>query len=260
MATPVLRVLDDAHIFLCKGASYNQEHHLLRDAILQSVEEVGKTADYGALQARREAPLLTLPCVEPLSDQERIAVLNNKPAHDWPRLTNMDIYIRHIGAEDNAFQHNLYDVTITSPPGDWTSTNASDAVTSSRPLDYFIDEKERRKFFHFKASFKAANGHDTSFFPLAFDRSGRAGAATTQRLKYIKNLLSDLSGATSSRHSVGQALTDRISVALQTGIARHIAATRQLHRRQLQLAAIAAGAGQQAPLQAGGIGAAGHQA
>ena len=260
-ATPVSHVLNDAHIFLCPGASFNHEHHLVRDAIIQAVEEVGRTAEYGALQVRREAPLLTLPCVEPLSEQERVSALNGKPAHDWPRLNNMDIYLRHIGAEDNAFQHNLYDVTVTSPPGDWTSTNATDPVTSSRPLDYFIDEKERRKFFHFKASFKAANEHDTSFFPLAFDRSGRAGAATTLRLKYIKNLLSDLSGATSSRHSVGQALTDRISVALQTGIARHIAATRQLHRRQLQLAVVAAGAGQQhAPLQAGGNGAAGFLA
>jgi len=225
---------------------------------VQSVEEVGKTAEYGALQVRREAPLLTLPCVEPLSDQERIAALHNKPAHDWPRLTYMDIYVRHIGAEDNAFQHNLYDVTVTSPPGDWTSTNASDPVARSRPLDYFIDEKEKSKYFHFKASFKATDEDNTSFQPLAFDRSGRAGAATTLRLKFIKNLLSDLSGTTSSRHSVGQALTDRISVALQTGIARHIAATRQLHRRHLQLAAIAAGAGPaQGPVLGGGNGGAG---
>ena len=249
--TPAFHILDDAHVFLCPVASFNGEHHLARDAIIRHVEEVARTAEYGALQVRREAPLLTLPCVEPLSDQERVAALRGKPAHLWPRLVNMDIYVKHIGAEDNTFQHNLYDVTVTSPPGDWTSTNASDPVARSRPLDYFIDEKEKSKYFHFKASFKATDEDNTSFQPLAFDRSGRAGAATTLRLKYIKNLLSDLSGTTSSRHSVGQALTDRISVALQTGIARHIAATRQMHRRHLQLAAIAAGAG---PAQGPGLG------
>ena len=196
--------------------------------------------------------------MEPLSDQERVAALRGKLPHLWPRLVNMDFYLKHIGAEDNTFQHNLYDVTVTSPPGDWTSKNASDPVARSRPPDYFIDEKEKSKYFHFKVSFKAADEDNTSFQPLAFDRSGRAGAATTLRLKYIKNLLSDLSGTTSSRHSVGQALTDRISVALQTGIARHIAATRQLHRRHLQLAAIAAGAGPaQGPVLGGGNGGAG---
>ena len=250
-ASPAIHIVDDAHIFLCPGASYNGEHHLVRDAIIQLVEEVARTAEHGALTVRREAPLLTLPCVEPLSDQQRIVALNGKNAHDWPRLVNMDFYVKHIGSEDNTFQHNLYDVTVTSPPGDWTSKNASDPVARSRPLDYFIDEKEKTKFFHLKVSFKAADEDNTSFLPLAFDRSGRAGAATTLRLKHIKNLLSDLSGTTSSRHSVGQALTDRISVALQTGIARHIAATRQLHRRHLQLAAVAAGAG---PAQGPGLG------
>jgi hypothetical protein len=259
--TPAFHIVDDAHIFLCPGASFNGEHHLARDAIIQLVEEVARTAEHGALQVRREAPLLTLPCVEPLSDQERTAALHGKPAQHWPRLVNMDIYLKHIGADDNAFQHNLYDVTVTSPPGDWTSKNASDPVARSRPLDHFIDEKEKSKYFHFKASFKAADEDNTSFQPLAFDRSGRAGAATTLRLKHIKNLLSDLSGTTSSRHSVGQALTDRISVALQTGIARHIAATRQLHRRHLQVAALAAGGGAaQGPAPQGGNGGAGNLA
>jgi hypothetical protein len=130
--TPAFHIVDDAHIFLCPGPSYNGEHHLVRDAIIQLVEEVARTAEHGALVVRREAPLLTLPCVEPLSDQERAAALHGKPAQNWPRLVNMDIYQKHIGADDNAFQHNLYDVTVTSPPGDWTSKNASDPVARSR--------------------------------------------------------------------------------------------------------------------------------
>lgn len=37
----------------------------------------------------------------------------------------MDIHLRHIASEDKTYHHNLYDVTATSPPGDWTSKSAS---------------------------------------------------------------------------------------------------------------------------------------
>ena len=258
--TPEMHILNDAHIFLCKGASFNEEHHRVRDAIIKGVNDVARTAEYGTLEVRREPPLLSLSCVEPLSDQERTAALRGKSAQLWPRVVKMDLVVKHIGREDNVFQHNLYDVTITSPPGQWTSTDASEVVSRSRPLDHFIDAAEKDKYFHFDASFKAAGDSNTSFFPLAFDRSGRAGAATADRLRHLKKTLTDLSGATASRHSVGQSLTDRISVALQTGIARHIAATRQLHRRILLVAAAAAGAPPApGPAPGGGNGGAGGQ-
>jgi len=254
-------VLDDAHILLCPGPSFNGEHHLVRDAIIKAIDEVAKTAEYGSLEVHRERPLVELSCVEPLTDHARSAKLNGKPANHFPRLTNMDIYVRHIGREDSVFNHNLYDVSFTSPPGGWTSTDASDHAARSRSLDHFIEARERAKFFHFSVSFRPTDEDLTTFYPICFDRSGRAGAATSLRLKYIRDMLIDLSRTTSSRHSVGQALTDRISVALQTGIARHIASTRQLHRRHLLVGAIAAGAPQaQGPAPGGGAGAAGLNA
>jgi len=92
----------------------------------------------------------------------------------------------------------------------------------TKTVDHFIDEAIKEKNFHFDTSFRAAHHAHTSFYPLAFDRSGRPGATTLRAIDGIKKMLLHFSQSSASKYSVEQALTDRISVAFQSGLGRHV--------------------------------------
>jgi len=171
----------------------------------------------------------------------------------------MDLYVQHKKEEDICTTHSLYDVTLSSPPGGWSSIPDTHA-TRTKNLDTYIAESEKEKYFRYDTSFRATEGTTTNFYPIAFDRSGRISEASKAALKTIKKILTYNSRSASSKYSVGQALTDRISVAFQNGIGRHISSARQLHNRHARLAAAvvaqaaaaAGGGGLPVPLGGGG--------
>jgi len=246
---PVSAVMNCAHILLCPGPSFNGEHNNVRDAIISTIDEVAKKAGGSNLLVEREAQLERLSCVEELSHHERI--VRAGPRSLPQPIVRMDLYTRHLSVDDNATHvHGLYDVTFCSPPGSWVNMAASDPTARTKTVDHFIDEAIKEKNFHFVTSFRAAHHAHTSFYPLAFDRSGRPGATTLRAIDGIKKMLLHFSQSSASKYSVEQALTDRISVAFQSGLGRHVSVARQLHTRELARATHAAAAAAAAAAQA----------
>ena len=244
---PANNVFDHAHATLCPGPSYNSEHHAINRAIHGTVDALARRLGGGILRSEREVLLSEMRCVERVSDQERIQRAAGRSLAHRQRISRIDIYVRHQPEEDEAnHRHDLYDVTLTSPPGAWATVSAEDPATKAKSLDHFIEEADAEKFLRFDTSYRSAHDCVTTFYPLAFDRSsGRPGASTLRSLKTIRRVLNTYI-STASKFSVEQALTDRISVAHQAGIGRRIVEARRLHnwhaRRRAQLAADAAAA------------------
>jgi hypothetical protein len=243
---PTRVVFDCAHSLLCPAPSYNGEHHCVRDAIIGSVDALAKKVGGGNLLVQREAVMANLHCLAPLTLQERIERAEGASLEGKPPIERMDIYIRHLprseDGEEAVYRHTLLDVTLTSPPSGWVNEDAANPITRAKPLDTFIDAKIKEKIFFANTSFRPTEGENVHFYALAYDRSGRPGQDTKYALRIIKKILNTFSQSSASTHSVEQALTDRISTALQTGIGRHILMARQLHNRHIAVAAAAAAA------------------
>lgn len=253
------RPFNAAHPFYCNVSGFKREHDIVRDAIHIAVSEQIRDSDNGRLFATTEPKYDEVEGLVARSAHERMTTAAHYGRSVTPRPDKPvrgDILIRHVEDEAAVPSTHLFDLVFSGPPGRFVTAPSSELNSSKVTNDTYCDIAHRNKWIHYDIDLVPEQGASIRFHPLAFDRaSGYISGKTQLSIDTIADIIDKFSRTSSSKHSVRQNLYDRVSVAIQNGIAARISVTRFDHYRAQQVAGAGGGAGGDAQVGAGAGGA-----